>query len=160
LQRGVERCRVERLGEREALVMIVGSSVRAVDSKGRIILPREFRRDFEGGLMVTKGLDDCLYLLPMKEWERLVAKIEEMPSGSESTRRFSRVFFASASHLVPDGQGRILIPPRLREMAGLSKEVVIVGLSNKAEVWDPQTWQKYEAESAGHYEQSASDIGV
>ena len=140
--------------------MLVGSSTRTVDPKGRIILPREFRRDFEGGLMVTKGLDDCLYLLPMKEWERLVGRIEEMPSGSESTRRFSRIFFANASHLVPDGQGRILIPPRLREMAGLKKDVGVVGLSNKAEVWDPDRWDKYETDSAGHYEQAASDIGV
>jgi len=110
--------------------------------------------------MVTKGLDNCLYLLPMKEWERLVEKIDEMPSGSEATRRFSRIFFANASHLVPDAQGRILIPPRLRDMAGLSKEVVVVGLSNKAEVWDPATWEKYEGDSTGHYEQAASDIGV
>ena len=140
--------------------MLVGSSTRTVDPKGRIILPREFRRDFEGGLMVTKGLDNCLYLLPMKEWDKLVEKIEAMPSGSESTRRFSRIFFANASHLVPDGQGRILIPTRLREMASLNKEVVVVGLANKAEVWDPAEWEKYAAESAGHYEQSASDIGV
>jgi len=83
-----------------------------------------------------------------------------MPSGSESTRRFSRVFFANASHLVPDGQGRILIPSRLRDMAGLKKDVVVVGLSNKAEVWDPEAWEKYESDSAGHYEQAASDIGV
>lgn len=147
-------------GEMEGRIMLVGSSSRTVDPKGRIILPREFRRDFEGGLMVTKGLDDCLYLLPMKEWERLVTRIEEMPSGSEATRRFSRIFFANASHLVPDGQGRILIPPRLREMAGLQKEVVIVGLSNKAEIWDPERWAKYESDSASHYEQAASDIGV
>jgi MraZ protein len=140
--------------------MLVGASTRTVDPKGRIILPREYRRDFEGGLMVTKGLDDCLYLLPMKEWDRLVEKIDQLPSGSESTRRFSRVFFASASHLVPDGQGRILIPPRLREMVGIKKDVVVVGLHNKAEVWDPEVWEKYEADSAGHYEQSASDIGV
>lgn len=147
-------------GEEEGSGMLVGSSTRTVDSKGRIVLPREFRRGFEGGLMVTKGLDECLYLLPMKEWDRLVARIEEMPSGSEATRRFSRIFFANASHLVPDGQGRILIPPRLREMAGLSKEVVVVGLSNKAEVWNPQRWSSYEGESEGHYEQAASDIGV
>ncbi len=140
--------------------MLVGSSQRTVDTKGRIILPREFRRDFEGGLIATKGLDNCLLLYPMKEWEKLVGRIEEMPSGSESTRMFTRLFFASASHLMPDGQGRILIPPRLREMVGIRKEVVVVGLSNKAEVWDPDGWDAYASESAEHYEQSASDIGV
>jgi MraZ protein len=140
--------------------MLVGSSERTVDSKGRIILPREFRRDFEAGLMVTKGLDNCLLLYPVNEWEKLVERIEEMPSGSEATRRFTRLFFAYASHLTPDGQGRVLIPPRLRDMVGITKEVVIVGLSNKAEVWDPEKWDAYSRDSAEHYEQSASDIGV
>ena len=140
--------------------MLVGSSERTVDSKGRIILPREFRRDFEGGLMVTKGLDNCLLLYPMKEWEKLVERIEEMPTGSEATRRFTRLFFADASHLTPDGQGRVLIPPRLREMVGITKEVFVVGLANKVEVWEPGKWSAYRRESEGHYEQSASDIGV
>ena len=140
--------------------MLVGSSERTVDSKGRIIVPREFRRDFEGGLMVTKGLDNCLLLYPMKEWEKLVERIEEMPSGSEATRRFTRLFFADASHLIPDGQGRVLIPPRLREMVGITKEIFVVGLANKAEVWDPGKWSSYRQESEGQYEQSASDIGV
>jgi MraZ protein len=140
--------------------MLIGSSQRTVDAKGRIILPREFRRDFDGGLMATKGLDNCLLLYPMKEWEKLVLRIEEMPSGSESTRRFTRLFFADANHLMPDGQGRILIPPRLREEVGITKEVMIVGLSNKAEVWDPEKWNAYREVSEEHYEQSASDIGV
>ncbi|MFH1149636.1 MAG: division/cell wall cluster transcriptional repressor MraZ [Actinomycetota bacterium] len=139
--------------------MLVGSFERTIDPKGRIILPREMRREFEGGLMVTKGLDNCLFLFPMKEWEKLVERIDEMPSGSESTRRFTRLFFANASHLVPDGQGRVLIPPRLREMVGLQKEVVVVGLASKAEVWNPEAWQLYQEQSAKHYEQSAADIG-
>jgi MraZ protein len=140
--------------------MLVGSLQRAVDAKGRIILPREFRSDFEGGLMVTKGLDNCLLLYPMREWENLVGRIDEMPSGSESTRRFTRLFFANAHHLMPDGQGRVLVPPRLREMVGIKNEVVIVGLSNKAEVWEPERWSIYTSENEEHYEQSASDIGV
>ncbi len=140
--------------------MLVGSSQRTVDPKGRIILPRDFRKDFEAGLIVTKGLDNCLLLYPMKEWEKLVRRIEEMPSGSESTRRFTRLFFANAQHLLPDAQGRVLIPPRLREMVGIDKEIIFVGLSNKAEVWDPEKWAAYSRESEKHYEQSASDIGV
>jgi MraZ protein len=110
--------------------------------------------------MVTKGLDNCLLFYPMKEWEKLVERIEEMPSGSEATRRFTRLFFADASNLTPDGQGRVLIPPRLREMVGITAEVFIVGLANKAEVWDPDSWKAYRKSSEGQYEQSASDIGV
>lgn len=139
--------------------MLVGRFERTIDPKGRVVLPREFRRDFEGGLMVTKGLDNCLFLFPMREWERLVERIEEMPSGSEATRRFSRLFFANASHIVPDGQGRVLIPPRLRDIAGLERDVVMVGLSNKAEIWAPAAWAEYEEDSVGQYEQSAAEIG-
>jgi MraZ protein len=139
--------------------MLLGYHKRTIDSKGRIILPREFRQQFSTGLVVTRGLDNCLFFYPLDEWQKLVSRIEEMPAGSEATRRFSRLFFSNASHLMPDGQGRVLIPPHLREMAGLSKEVVMVGLSNKAEVWNPEQWDDYKKRSAQEYEQSASDIG-
>jgi len=139
--------------------MLLGYHKRTIDSKGRIILPREFRQQFSTGLVVTRGLDNCLFFYPLDEWQKLVSRIEEMPAGSEATRRFSRLFFSNASHLMPDGQGRILVPPHLREMAGLSKEVVMVGLSNKAEVWNPEQWDDYKKRSAQEYEQSASDIG-
>jgi len=139
--------------------MLLGDHKRSIDTKGRIILPRDMRQEFGTGLIVTKGLDNCLLLYPVDEWQKLIARIEEMPAGSEATRRFSRLFFSSASHLMPDGQGRILVPPNLREMAGLSKEVVIVGVSNKAEVWNPKRWEEYKKESSEQYDQSASEIG-
>ncbi len=159
MQFGELWCRVEPRDVGQGNGMLVGSFSRTIDPKGRVILPREMRREFEGGLMVTKGLDNCLFLFPMKEWEKLVERIGEMPSGSESTRRFTRLFFPNASHLVPDGQGRVLVPPRLREMVGLQKDVIVVGLSNKAELWNPDDWQRYQEDSARHYEQSAADIG-
>jgi len=139
--------------------MLLGYHKRALDAKGRIILPREFRSEFSPGLVVTKGLDSCLVLYPMAEWQRIQERIDEMPSGSEATRRFTRLLFSNASHLLPDGQGRVLIPPHLRQMADLKKEVVIVGLSNHAEVWDPDAWEEYRVKNIGHFEESASDIG-
>jgi MraZ protein len=143
----------------KGLKMLLGDHKRAIDTKGRIILPREMRQEFGTGLIATKGLDKCLLLYPVDEWRKLVERIQEMPAGSEATRRFSRLFFSSATHLMPDGQGRILIPPTLREMAGLSKEVVIVGVSNKAEIWDPKRWEEYKRESSEQYDESASEIG-
>lgn len=140
--------------------MLLGQSRRTVDKKGRIILPRDFRQDFEAGLVVTRGLDDCLLLYPMDEWDKIVQKIEEMPAGRKETRRFSRLFFSNASRLLPDAQGRILIPPHLRQMADFQKEVVVVGLSNKVEIWSPDKWEQYREESLDQYEQSAYDIGV
>ena len=138
--------------------MLVGQSTRTIDSKGRIILPRKFMRDFEDGLMMTKGLDDCVLLLPMEEWEREVSKLKQLPSESESTRGFKRVFFANAQHVLPDSQGRVLMPARLREMAEITKEVVVVGLADKAEVWAPGKWEKYEAENNSRYDQLAANI--
>ena len=140
--------------------MLLGYSERTIDAKGRMILPRAFRREFEDGLLITRGLDNCLLLFPINEWESVVSKIEEMPAGREETRRFSRLFFSNASRLMPDAQGRILIPSHLREMAELEKDVVVIGLSNKAEVWNPERWAAYRGESEGNYEQAASDIGV
>jgi len=140
--------------------MLLGYSERTVDAKGRMILPRAYRQEFESGLVITRGLDNCLLLFPVSEWESVVSKIEEMPAGREETRRFSRLFFSNASRLMPDAQGRILIPFNLREMAGLEKDVVVIGLSNKAEVWNPERWAAYRGESEGNYEQAASDIGV
>jgi MraZ protein len=140
--------------------MLLGYSERTIDAKGRMILPREFRQELEGGLVVTKGMDNCLLLFPMGEWEKVVSKIEDMPAGREESRRFSRLFFSNASRLIPDAQGRILLPGHLREMAGLSREVVVVGLSNKAEIWNPGAWEEYRRKSESGYEQAASDIGV
>lgn len=161
LKYGDKWCNVEKRDDRlKDLTMLLGYSERTIDAKGRMILPRAYRRELEDGLVVTKGLDNCLLLFPMNEWESVVGKIEEMPAGREETRRFSRLFFSNASRLMPDAQGRILIPPHLREMAGLQKDVVVVGLSNKAEVWNPDRWAVYSGESAGSYEQAASDIGV
>ena len=139
--------------------MLLGYHKRTVDPKGRVILPREFREELGPGLVVTKGLDNCLFVFSVKEWEKLVTRIEEMPSGDEATRRFTRLFFSNASRLLPDGQGRVLIPPHLRETAGLSKEVVIVGLSNKAEIWDPGNWEEYKKKSSEQFDHSASEIG-
>ncbi len=140
--------------------MLLGYSERTIDAKGRMILPRAFRREFEDGLFITRGLDNCLLLFPVGEWESIVSKIEEVPAGREEARRFSRLFFSNASRLMPDAQGRILIPSYLREMAGLEKDVVVLGLSNKAEVWNPERWAAYRGESEDNYEQAASDIGV
>lgn len=140
--------------------MLLGEYRRAIDAKGRLILPREYRQELGSGVIVTKGLDNCLFLYPMKEWERLVERIQEMPSGSESTRIFTRLFFPNASQLVPDGQGRIMIPAHLRQMAGLTKEVVIVGLANKAEVWNPENWKDYGSEHGKKFESAASEIGI
>jgi len=132
---------------------------RKIDSKGRLVLPRGFRQEFEGGLIATYGLDNCIILFPMEEWKKVAKKIDEMPSGSKATRMFSRLFFSSASHIIPDAQGRILLPARLREAASIKNDAILIGLSNKAEVWNPQRWAEYFKRSMEEYERSAFETG-
>ncbi len=140
--------------------MLLGKYEHAIDSKGRVTLPSGFRQEFEKGLVVTKGLDDCLFLYPLKRWEEIESKVRETGMSREDARLFSRIFFSSAGHLVPDAQGRILIPNQLREAAGLKKEVVIVGLSDRAEIWDPKVWEEYRRGAEESYEQKAEELGL
>jgi len=140
--------------------MLLGEHRRAIDAKGRLILPREYRQELGSGVVVAKGLDGCLSLYPLREWERVEERVNEMPSGSEDTRIFTRQLLTSAKHLVPDAQGRIMIPQQLRAMAGITSEVVIAGLSNKAELWNPGVWDDYMSAHDGRFESSASEIGI
>ncbi|MDD5748292.1 MAG: division/cell wall cluster transcriptional repressor MraZ [Actinomycetota bacterium] len=139
--------------------MLIDTFERKIDSKGRLMLPREFKQEFAGGLIATCGLDNCILLFPMNEWEKVVGKTDQMSSGSEAARTFTRMLFSSASHIVTDAQGRILVPSRLREEAGIKTEVVLIGLSNKVEVWNPEKWAEYRRRSREQYEKSALEAG-
>lgn len=140
--------------------MLIGQHKRAIDAKGRMILPRDYREEFEGGLVITKGLDKCLVIYPIGEWEKLDEKIKDMPEGNFDSRGFKRQLFSNASKLIPDGQGRVLLPTHLREEARLEKEAMVIGLSDKVEVWNPDSWTEYDKRTRERYEEAASEIGV
>ncbi len=108
-------------------------------------IPAKFRKTFSGGVVVTKGLDSCLYLYPLDEWGKLAEKLSRLPINQADSRAFSRIMLAGASHAEIDSQGRILIPDYLRAFAGIKGRAVIVGLYNRAEIWDEERWQQYRA---------------
>jgi MraZ protein len=120
--------------------MFLGEFVHTIDSKGRLAIPARFRSALDEGLVVTRGIDRCLAIYPMQEWRRLAERVSALPMANRRARAFRRLVFAAACHCVPDKQGRVLIPPRLREYAGLDGEVFVTGLNTYAEVWNPALW--------------------
>lgn len=121
--------------------MLIGEYQHNFDPKGRVIVPAKFREDLGDCFYVTKGLDGCLFVLSPKEWTRLQEKISAMPISK--ARGLQRFFFSGAVEVVPDKQGRILIPQVLREYASLAKDVTFIGASNRVEIWDTGTWKQF-----------------
>ena len=118
--------------------MLIGEFQHTIDSKGRVIVPARFREDLGDRFYVTKGLDGCLFVLSPKEWNRLQEKISAMPISK--ARGLQRFFFSGAVEAQPDRQGRILLPQTLRNYAGLVKDVTFIGASNRAEIWNTDSW--------------------
>jgi MraZ protein len=121
--------------------MFLGEFVHTLDSKGRLTVPAKFRADLDTSLVVTRWMDRCLAMFPMAEWERLAAQVSDLPMTDRGARALKRFLFSSASHVSPDNQGRVLIPPRLREYAGLEDDVVVAGLNNYIEIWGTEAWR-------------------
>ncbi|MGD8996787.1 MAG: division/cell wall cluster transcriptional repressor MraZ [Anaerolineae bacterium] len=122
--------------------MFLGNFVHILDSKGRLTIPAKFRTDLDKGLVLTRGIDRCLAVFPMDEWEQLAGQVSDLPITDRRARAFQRLLFANASDVFPDKQGRVLIPPRLREYASLDGEVVVAGLNTHIEVWSAEAWEK------------------
>jgi MraZ protein len=120
--------------------MFLGEFVHTIDEKGRLTIPAKFRADLASGLVVTRGIDRCLAIYPLEEWERLAERVSALPMTDRRARAFRRLVFASASDAVPDKQGRMLIPPRLRAYASLDGDAVVTGLDTYIEVWNPDAW--------------------
>ncbi len=123
--------------------MLLGEYKHNVDAKGRVSVPSKFRGDLGQSFVVTKGLDNCLYLYSKDEWKKFEDKLKNLPITSQEARSFVRFFFAGASECEADKQGRINIPQNLREYAKIQKDVVIVGVSTRAEIWSNDNWNKY-----------------
>ncbi|MFO7741532.1 MAG: division/cell wall cluster transcriptional repressor MraZ [Anaerolineae bacterium] len=122
--------------------MFLGEFVHVLDSKGRLTIPAKFRAELDTGLVVTRGIDRCLAVFPKPEWQQLAEQVSELPLTNRQARAFQRLLFANASEVAPDNQGRVLIPPRLREYAALDGEVVVAGLNTHIELWNPEAWNR------------------
>jgi len=126
--------------------VFLGSSTPRLDDKGRLVLPARYRDDLEEGLVITKGQERCLFVWPMGEFRSMAGRLAQAPVTTKAVRDYSRVFYASAFDQVPDRQGRIQVPPALREYAGLSRECVVNGANTRLEIWDPALWESYLAD--------------
>ncbi len=138
--------------------MLMGEYVHTLDKKGRVIVPSRFRDELGERFVITRGLDRCLFLYPRREWANLENRLKELPLAKAEARKFMRFFFSGASEVEIDKQGRILIPPQLREHAHVQKEVVIIGVSNRAEIWSKENWEEYSNESDLSFEQVAEKM--
>ncbi|MDD3818758.1 MAG: division/cell wall cluster transcriptional repressor MraZ [Actinomycetota bacterium] len=124
--------------------MFLGEHYRTIDNKGRIFIPAKFREDLIKGIVISKGFDEkCLFLFSMEGWKRLEEKMMANKIAERNTQRFSRWFFSSASEESMDQQGRIRIPQSLIEHAELKKDVVLVGVLDRAEIWAKENWNEY-----------------
>lgn len=134
-------------GEIKQTTMLVGQYTHALDTKGRVTIPSRHRDALSGDIVVTRGLDRCLTVYPIELWNEISAKVSAVPMTDPRGRALRRIFYADALYAEPDRQGRILIPDRLREHAGLElgAEVVIVGLERYLEIWKPQRWEEENA---------------
>ncbi len=123
--------------------MFFGTYTPRLDDKGRLFLPAKFRDELSEGLVVTRGQERCLYVWSMDEFGKLTERLKEAPVTNKAARDYVRMFFAGASDEKPDKQGRITVPPMLREYASLSKECIVIGAMNRIEIWDAASWQAY-----------------
>lgn len=125
--------------------MFIGEYSHNVDDKGRLAIPIKFRETLKKGAVVTRGLDNCLFLYTAEEWQKLAEKLANLPFGQSATRAFSRLMLAGAMDVELDKQGRVILPEYLRSFAGLKKSVVLAGLYNRLEIWDEEKWTAYKA---------------
>ena len=123
--------------------MFIGEYNHSLDDKGRIAIPAKFRAALKSGAVVTKGLDNCLFLYTKKEWSAIAQRLAALPFNKANDRALARHFLAGAMDLEFDNQGRITMPEYLRSFANLNKKVVIAGLYNRLEIWDEQAWKSY-----------------
>lgn len=139
--------------------MFIGEYAHTIDPKKRLALPSKFRGELGSKIVVTRGLDNCLFVYPMKVWETLATKLGALPVGEAGTRSFIRIMLAGAADIELDSQGRILLPEYLKSDGGLKKDVTIVGLFDRLEIWDTVKWQKYKAQAEKNTGKIAEELG-
>ena len=142
--------------------MFTGEYRHAIDAKGRVAVPARFRAELAQGAFVSRWIDSCLAIFPRTEWERLAARVSELPFSDAGARVFSRFIFSGAFESTLDAQGRVLLPPALRDFAALSDETVVVGARDHVELWQPERWAAYSAEmnSADALGARIADLGI
>jgi len=143
--------------------MFIGEYNYSVDDKGRLAMPAKFRETLKAGAVVTRGLDNCLFLYPKKEWEILAGKLANLPLSQANSRAFSRLMLAGAMDVDLDKQGRISLPDYLRQYSSINKKVIIAGLYNRLEIWNEEKWEEYKKQTekdGNEIAENLSQLGV
>jgi MraZ protein len=138
--------------------VFLGTHTLRLDEKGRLFLPAKYRDELARGLVLTKGQERCLYVFPESEFGRITEALRAAPVTAKAVRDYSRVFFASASDEIPDRQGRITIPPALREYAALQHECVVIGANTRLEVWDSAAWEAYLSQQEDRFSEASEEV--
>lgn len=138
--------------------MFMGEYQHTLDDKGRVIVPSKFREGLGETFVMTRGLDQCLFVYPQSEWEILEAKLKSLPMTRADARSFVRFFFSGATECEIDRQGRTVIPTLLRDYAHLERDVVVLGVSNRVEIWDKGSWQTYAEGAADSFAETAEKL--
>ncbi|MFD1176047.1 division/cell wall cluster transcriptional repressor MraZ [Paenibacillus puldeungensis] len=138
--------------------MFMGEFQHSIDDKGRIIIPAKFRDLLGTSFVVTRGLDQCLFVYPMQEWEVLEQKLKALPLMKADARAFTRFFFSGATECEWDKQGRVNLPSNLRQYAKLEKDCVVLGVSNRVEIWSRNTWEQYFQQSEETFNEIAEKL--
>lgn len=140
--------------------MFIGEYIHTIDHKRRLAIPSKFRKSLGEKAVISQGLDNCLVIYPIEEWQKKAGKLENLPDSQVSARTFSRIILSGASEVELDNLGRVLIPEHLKKYASLKKSVAILGLSNRIEVWDEVDWKEYKSKMEKTVEEFAQQLGI
>ena len=143
--------------------MLIGEYEHSIDAKGRLIMPAKLRADMGERFIVTKGLDGCLFAFSQNEWLNFETKLKTLPLSDKNARNFVRFFLSGATECEIDKQGRFLIPSNLREHASLDKEITIIGVGTRIEIWDKKIWKDYSSDeniSADEIAENMTMLGI
>lgn len=138
--------------------LLLGTFTPKIDAKGRMALPAKFRSMLGSGVVLARGQERCVYLLPISQFRHMAMQIQRASVGDKDTRDYLRVFLSGASDQVPDKQGRVLVPQILRDYADLGEDIVVIGVGTRAEIWNREAWKTYLAEKEQRYSDIENDV--
>lgn len=139
--------------------MLIGEYTHTLDEKNRMSLPVKFRKEIGNSVVIAPGLDNCLSLFTVKEWQKISSKLSDSSMLASDNRSFSRFMFGQAVDVGVDSQGRILIPENLKNRSKLSSKVVVIGVQNRVEIWNEEAWNNYKKDVEGKADALADKLG-
>ncbi|MBQ6478318.1 MAG: division/cell wall cluster transcriptional repressor MraZ [Erysipelotrichaceae bacterium] len=138
--------------------MFIGEYQHNLDAKGRIVVPGRFREELHANFILARGLDGCLSIYSLKQWDKMFEEIDRLPTTKKAARQYIRMLTSTATECTLDSQGRIQIPSFLSKPVNIVKECVVIGANDHIEIWDKATWDNYYLEASGSFEEVAENL--